>query len=125
MTEPYGVAAGADGMARLLALKEPPTAVFCYSDEIAVSAMHLLHQRGLRVPDDISLIGVDGHDLGALFGITTIDQHVAEQARAASEMVLELLAGHQPVQPRLTLCTDLVVRGSTAPPRQAEPTRAP
>lgn len=115
VTAPCGVDAGAVGMERLLGLEHPPTAVFCYSDDIAVAAMIHLYQHGLRVPQDVSLIGVDGHELAALFDITTIDQHVVEQARAASAMVLDLLAGRPPEQTRLTLPTHLRVRGSTGP----------
>jgi len=121
VTAPYGVDAGAVGMERLLSLADPPTAVFCYSDDIAVAASTVLHRHGLRVPEDVSLIGVDGNELGALFDITTIDQHVVDQARSASEMVLELLAGGSPEQPLLTLPTHLRVRGSTAPPRTGRP----
>ncbi len=114
VTAPYGVDAGAVGMEKLLALEDPPTAVFCYSDDIAVAATIALHRHGLRVPEDVSLIGVDGHELGELFDITTIDQHVVEQARAASHMVLDLLSGRSPAPARLTLPTHLRVRGSTA-----------
>ena len=57
----------------------------------------------------------DGNGLAALFDITTIDQHVGDQARAASRMVLDLLAGHRLEEHRLTLPTHLVVRGSTGP----------
>ncbi len=114
VTAPYGVDAGAVGMEQLLSLAAPPTAVFCYSDDIAVAATTTLRRHGLRVPEDMSLIGVDGHDLGKLFGITTIDQHVADQARAASMMVLDLLSGRPPEQRHLTLPTHMCVRGSTA-----------
>ncbi len=114
VTAPYGVDAGAVGMEQLLSLAAPPTAVFCYSDDIAVAATTTLRRHGLRVPEDMSLIGVDGHDLGKLFGITTIDQHVADQARAASMMVLDLLSGRPPAQRHLTLPTHMCVRGSTA-----------
>ena len=113
VTAPYGVASGAVGMERLLALADPPTAVFCYSDDIAVAATVALQRHGLQVPEDMSLIGVDGHALGTLFDITTIDQHVAEQAQAASRMVLDLLAGRTPEHTRLTLPTHLRIRGST------------
>ena len=115
VTAPYGVDAGAVGMEQLLALDDPPTAVFCYSDDIAIAASIALRRHGLRVPEDVSLIGVDGHQLGELFDITTIDQHVVEQAQAASRMVLELLAGRTPTPARLTLPTHLRVRGSTGP----------
>lgn len=117
-TAPYGVDAGAIGMEQLLSLDDPPTAVFCYSDDIAVAALAHLRRHGLRVPEDMSLIGVDGHEVAELFDITTIDQHVVEQAKAASRMVLDLLAGRAPEQSRLTLPTHLRVRGSTAPRRQ-------
>jgi LacI family repressor for deo operon, udp, cdd, tsx, nupC, and nupG len=119
VTAAYGVDAGAVGMEQLLALPDPPTAVFCYSDDIAVAATTSLRHHGLRVPEDMSLIGVDGHDLGELFDLTTIDQHVVEQARAASTMVLDLLAGHDLAQDRVTLPTHLVVRGSTAAPARS------
>jgi LacI family transcriptional regulator, repressor for deo operon, udp, cdd, tsx, nupC, and nupG len=116
VTGPYGVQAGVEGVRELLELDDPPTAIFCYSDDIAVSARHALLERGLRVPEDVSLIGVDGHDLGKLFGITTIDQHVVDQARAAGEMVIGLLAGRQPGTPQLQVDAHLVERTSTAPP---------
>ena len=99
----------------ILDLDDPPTAVFCYSDDIAVAAETVARRRGLRVPEDLSLLGVDGNGLAALFDITTIDQHVGDQARAASRMVLDLLAGHRLEEHRLTLPTHLVVRGSTGP----------
>jgi LacI family repressor for deo operon, udp, cdd, tsx, nupC, and nupG len=116
VTTPYGVNAGAVGIEKLLALDDPPTAVFCYSDDIAVAAIVALTRHGLSVPDDVSIVGVDGHDLGELFDITTIDQHVEEQARAASLMVVDLLAGRPLGVTRLTLPTHLRVRGSTGPP---------
>jgi DNA-binding LacI/PurR family transcriptional regulator len=117
VTAPYGVDAGAAGMERLLALPDPPTAVFCYSDDIAVAASVAVRRHGLAVPDDVSLVGVDGNGLGSLFDITTIDQHVEDQARAAGAMVIDLLSGRTPSDPWLTLPTHLTVRGSTAPPR--------
>lgn len=116
VTAPYGVDAGAAGMEQLLALDDPPTAVFCYSDDIAIAAAVAVGRHGLSVPEDISLVGVDGHELGALFDITTIDQHVVDQARAAASMVVDLLSGRTPREPLLTLPTHLTVRGSTAPP---------
>lgn len=124
VTAPYGVDAGAVGMERLLALEDRPTAVFCYSDDIAVAAAAAARRHGLRVPEDLSLIGVDGNGLGELFDITTVDQHVVDQARAASRMVLDLLSGRTPEDTCLTLPADLVVRGSTGPtPVAARPGR--
>lgn len=116
VTEPYSVRAGADATARLLALPDPPTAVFCYSDDIAISALHTLRQRGIRVPEEMSVVGVDGTELSGLFELTTVDQHVALQARLAGEMVLHLLAGTPLAETTTTVSADLVVRASTAAP---------
>ncbi len=116
VTEPYGVCAGAEAMTRLLALPDPPTAVFCYSDEIAISALQTLRRRGVRVPEDMSVVGVDGTEVSALFELTTVDQHVALQAHLAAEMVLQLLAGSPLPEVTQTVEADLVVRASTAPP---------
>lgn len=118
VTEAYGVHAGARGMARLLDDPEPPTAVFCYSDDIAVSAYRELVRRGLRVPEDVSLIGVDGNPLAEVFDLTTVDQQAAEQARIAGEMTLRLLAGETLEDTARLVDFRLVERGSTAPPRR-------
>jgi DNA-binding LacI/PurR family transcriptional regulator len=71
---------------------------------------------GLRVPEDISVIGVDDHPLASLTGLTTVAQPVAEQGRRAAELTLELLRGSTPDEQAITLPTRLVVRHSTAAP---------
>lgn len=114
--ETYGVHAGARAMERLLALDRPPTAVLCYSDDVAVGALRTAQLRGVRVPDDVSLVGIDGNPIAELFDITTVDQHVEEQARLAGEMTLRLLAGESLANPAVVLETGLIVRRSTAPP---------
>jgi DNA-binding LacI/PurR family transcriptional regulator len=114
VSEPYAVEAGALGLARLLALPEPPTAVFAYSDEIAFAAVAHARSVGLRVPEDLSVVGIDGHPLAAVLGTTSVDQHVAEQGRLAAELVVRLLEGEQVAD--VTVPSTLVVRGSTAPP---------
>lgn len=116
VTRPFGTTAGADGVDALLALPTPPTAVLAYSDEIAVSALQRLRQRGLRVPEDVSVVGIDGHPLAELFDLTTVDQGVAAQAERAAAMLLDLVAGDSPATREVVLDTRLVVRGSTAPP---------
>jgi LacI family transcriptional regulator, repressor for deo operon, udp, cdd, tsx, nupC, and nupG len=116
VTERYGVDAGARGLDRLLALADPPTAVFAYSDELAFAAVTRARSAGLRVPDDLSVIGVDGHPLGQVLGVTTVDQHVADQGRLAAELALRLLDGSDAV-PATRVEAELVDRGSTAAPR--------
>ena len=116
VTTPYGPAAGARAMELLLALDDPPTAVFAYSDEMAVAALSVLQRHGVRVPEDMSLIGVDGHPTGELFGITTVTQGVREQGRQAGHLVLALLVDQGHRERSVVLPPELVVRRSTAAP---------
>ena len=101
-------------MARLLALREPPTAVFAYSDELAMAAMTQARGHGLDVPADLSVVGTDGHPLGELLGLTTVDQDVAGQGRLAAELAVRLLDGAPEVFDVDVACR-LVERGSTGP----------
>ena len=116
VTRPLGVRAGADAVDLLLGLDEPPTAVFAYSDEIAIAVLHRLTQRGLSAPDDLSVVGVDGHPLGELFGLTTVTQSVPTQGRLAGDMVLALVRGEEVDDTRVVVPSELLVRTSTAPP---------
>lgn len=116
VSEPYSMGAGVRGVSTLLGLDDPPTAVFCYSDEIALSALSALLARGVAVPDQISLIGVDGHPLAALFGLDTVVQSIGEQGRIAGEMALSLVRGEQLARPAVTVASELVLRGSSGPP---------
>ncbi|MEJ2870045.1 LacI family DNA-binding transcriptional regulator [Actinomycetospora sp. OC33-EN08] len=115
---PFGPAGGAEGMGRLLGLRRPPTAVFAYSDEVAAGAVRAVQRAGLRVPDDISVVGIDDHPLAGLLDLTTVAQPVHEQGVVAGGMVRVLLAGGDP-PPSQVLPTHLVLRGSTAPPGAA------
>ncbi len=78
---------------RLLRLPRPPTAVFAASDEMALGVLAAAREVGVRVPEDLSVIGVDGHELGTLAGLTSVVQPVAHQGTSAARMVLEALAG--------------------------------
>lgn len=113
----WGGTEGADAMARLLSVPQPPTAVYAHSDEVALGAIRTLRRAGLRVPEDVSVIGIDDHPLAELTDLTTVAQPVREQGQAAGEMVLSLLRGEQ-IDGGVTLPTHLVIRGSTAPPRR-------
>jgi hypothetical protein len=80
-------------MGQLLGLREPPTAVYAHSDEIALGAVRTLRRAGLRIPEDISVIGIDNHPLAELTDLTTVSQPVYEQGQLAGQMVLGLLQG--------------------------------
>jgi DNA-binding LacI/PurR family transcriptional regulator len=111
----WGGEHGAESMAKLLSLREPPTAVYAHSDEVALGAIRTLRRAGLRVPEDISVIGIDDHPLAELTDLTTVRQPVHQQGTRAAEMVLSLLRG-SPIDPAVTMPTQLVIRRSTAPP---------
>lgn len=117
VTVDWGATQGADGMAQLLRLQEPPTAVYAHSDEVALGAMRTLHQSGLRVPQDISVVGIDDHPMAELWGLTTVRQPVREQGALTARLLMSLLAGDD-VNHAMTVPTELVVRSSTCPPKK-------
>ncbi|MER6010949.1 LacI family DNA-binding transcriptional regulator [Streptomyces bluensis] len=102
-------------MLELLDLPEPPTAVFVCSDQMALGVYRALAERGLRVPDDMSVVGFD--DLPearwASPGLTTVRQPLSEMAATALRLLVRLMAGDQPEGTRTELSTRLVERAST------------
>jgi DNA-binding LacI/PurR family transcriptional regulator len=104
-------------MAKLLGLREPPTAIFAHSDEVALGAIRTIRRAGLRVPEDISVIGIDDHPLAELTDLSTVRQPVYEQGVLAAQIVLGLLRGED-TERAITVPTQLVIRRSTAPPRR-------
>ena len=77
----------------LLALPDPPTAVFAASDEMAVGILTAARAAGRDVPADLSVVGVDGHEIGQVLGLTTVVQPVRGQGELAARLVLQALAG--------------------------------
>lgn len=112
------VAGGREGAAALLSLPEPPTAVFAASDTSAHGVYLEAAQRGLRIPEDLSVVGFDDIELCEWLRptLTTVRQPLAEMAAEATRMVLALARAEEPPGSRRELATSLVVRGSTAPP---------
>jgi len=95
-----------------------PTAVVAVSDEVAMGVIYAARHRGIRVPADLSVIGVDNHDMARLFDLTTVAQPVAEQGRIAAEMLFELIRTGLPPDPAVVrMAPGLIERNSTAPPR--------
>ncbi|MER6121317.1 substrate-binding domain-containing protein [Streptomyces sp. NPDC001795] len=107
-------------MLQLLDLPDPPTAVFVCSDRMALGACAALAERGLRVPDDVSVVGFD--DLPearwATPPLTTVRQPLSEMAATALRLLVRMMAGARPEGTRTELSTRLVERASTAPPRR-------
>ncbi|HEY9358613.1 MAG TPA: LacI family DNA-binding transcriptional regulator [Arthrobacter sp.] len=107
---------------RLLGMgTERPTAIFAASDEMAIGTILAARDFGLRVPHDLSVIGMDGHELGEVFGLTTINQDARGQGALAARLLLETLdagtpAGNDGSASDREYPTELVIRTSTAVP---------
>lgn len=93
------------------------TAVFAFSDPLALGARLAAHQRGLTVPGDLSIVGFDD-SAPTSQGLTTIHQPLRDKGRIATERLLDAISAAHPTQP-LLLPTRLVVRQSTSPPNSA------
>ncbi len=109
----FDVAGGRASTHELLDRRPDVTAVFAASDEMAMGAILAVRDRGLRVPEDISVIGVDGNDMAAHLGLTTMAQNAHEQGVTAASMLLEMITG-APVPAEVVFPTVLTERGSTA-----------
>ncbi|MDJ1133877.1 LacI family DNA-binding transcriptional regulator [Streptomyces iconiensis] len=114
----FGLAAGREAMLDLLDSGAAPDAVLGANDQLALGASQAAHERGLRIPEDLAITGMDDSDLARAGWppLTSVDLGSEERGRTAARMLLERLAGAVPdEQParRTTAAPRLVVRGST------------
>ncbi len=112
-------AAGRSAAARLLAEPDRPTAILATSDVLALGVLDAAAAAGLEVPRDLSVIGFDDVPAAAQAGLTTIRQDHHAKGRRAGELLLAELRGEPATPRRALLPHELVVRGSTAPPRDS------
>jgi LacI family transcriptional regulator len=112
-TEPTGFAAGQ----ALLATPSPPTAIFASNDIMAFGVLKAARERGLRVPQDLSILGFDDIPQARLVDppLTTVRQPLEEMGRVATRTLVGLIADPQRRIGRVTLPTELVVRESCGP----------
>jgi LacI family transcriptional regulator, galactose operon repressor len=103
---------------QLLDLSEPPTAIFAFNDNIAIGAIQAARARGLRVPEELSVVGFDDVEYARIVtpALTTVRQPLAEMGRTGVSLLVRLLEGHSFETLHVELATRLVVRDSTAPP---------
>jgi LacI family transcriptional regulator len=102
----------------LLGRADRPTAIFAGSDFQALGVLRAARELGLRVPEDLSVVGYDDLPISRWIGppLTTVRQPLQEMASTATRMVLDLAEGSTPTNLRIDLAIELVVRESTAPP---------
>lgn len=128
----WAFAGGAAAAALLLDHPDPPTAIFAFNDNMAVGVVHAAKSRGLRIPEDLSVVGFDDqeHASTVVPALTTVRQPLGEMGRVAANLLIDLLGRRtQPLDRaaeehrrddalRVELQTRLIVRNSTAAPHR-------
>ncbi len=94
--------------------KKLPTAIFCGSDEMAFGVYKSVTKKGLRIPEDFSIVGYDGHELSAALNLTTVAQPVRFLGQLAASQVLSQITKPGTEQKAMIVPTSLVQRGSVA-----------
>ena len=114
-TGPHGRSVAHRLTSELLALREPPTAIFAASDTQALGVLEAARYEGVAVPDALSVVGFDDLEVAAYVGLTTVAQPLYESGRRGMARLLARLEGadHGPLEERLEL--ELKVRRTTAP----------
>jgi LacI family transcriptional regulator len=117
----FEIAPGCEAAGALLDLRDPPTAIFAFNDNIAIGVLQAARERGLSVPEDVSVVGFDDVEYASIVtpALTTVRQPLAEMGRTAVSLLVRLLERQRFETLHFELATRLVVRDSTAPPRAA------
>ncbi|MFV0574637.1 MAG: DNA-binding transcriptional regulator CytR [Vibrio sp.] len=118
----FSFESGALVITKLLALPEPPTAVFCHNDCMAIGAIQQAKLLGYRVPEDISIVGFDDIQFSQFSDppLTTVSQPRYEIGKQSMLMLLDILKGREVSAGSRLLEANLVVRKSAAPPKNIE-----
>ncbi|MCB2357487.1 LacI family DNA-binding transcriptional regulator [Clostridium estertheticum] len=112
----YTIASGYTAMKKLLCLSEIPTAVFCSNDEMAIGAMKATVEAGLNVPNDISIMGFDGMQLGDFLtpALTTVRRPIIEISKRGAEKLLSIIENNTDDGEKIYISTELIKRESVA-----------
>jgi LacI family transcriptional regulator len=107
---------GAEAMAQLLHLKPKPDGVFCYNDPLAIGAMDYATEQGLRIPEDVAIIGCGNlhYDDSLRVSLSSIDQQSRRIGEVAARITLEILSSRLPPPPETVIFQpELIIRAST------------
>jgi LacI family repressor for deo operon, udp, cdd, tsx, nupC, and nupG len=125
----FSIESGIGAAEHLLDGRAPPTAIFCFNDEMAMGVLHVSRRRGLRVPEALSVMGFDDIRFAQYTDppLTTIRQPMRELGEATVRLLLDIIDGHMRQPVSVTLPHALIVRTSTgpAPVRVRAPARRP
>jgi LacI family transcriptional regulator, galactose operon repressor len=113
----FEIAGGVEAARRVFDLADPPTAIFAFNDNLAIGAIQAAQERGLRVPEDLSVVGFDDTEVTTIVtpSLTSIRQPLAEMGRTAVSLLARLLEHQRFETLHIELATRLVVRSSTGP----------
>jgi LacI family repressor for deo operon, udp, cdd, tsx, nupC, and nupG len=113
----YSCESGVAGVRAIMQLKQRPTAFFCFGDQVAIGALHALRELGYRVPDDVSVIGVDGIALSQYSAppLTTVAQPLTLIGETCATLLIDLVEGKRPEKLVHILPHQLLIRASTGP----------
>jgi LacI family transcriptional regulator len=116
----YMLESGKIAAQSLLSLAEPPSAIFAANDAMALGAMAVAHERGIKVPDQLSIAGIDDIPMAAAVwpSLTTVRQPLVAMGAAAANYIIARSQGRHDANLPGTFRHELVVRESTAPPRK-------
>ena len=116
----FSIESGAVAGERLLGRSDPPTAIFCFNDEMAMGVLETAKRRRIRVPDDLSVVGFDDIRFARYTDppLTTVAQPMRAIGEGTVRLLLQILHGDGTAAPEsITMPHTLTVRSSTAPPR--------
>jgi LacI family transcriptional regulator len=108
----YTTDTGVSSAKKLLSLNTPPSAIFASNDQMAMGVFQVAEEMGLRIPDDLSVIGFDNIPESKYMGLTTIDQFISEMGYVATQMLIRLINGETPESQTYRMQTRLVIRSS-------------
>ncbi len=108
----YTTETGVSGARQLLGLANPPSAIFASNDQMAMGVYQVADEMGLRIPDDLSVVGFDNITESKYMGLTTVDQFISEMGYVATQMLIKLINGIPLDDQTYRMQTKLVVRSS-------------
>jgi LacI family transcriptional regulator len=108
----YTTDTGVTGAKKLLSLSTPPSAIFASNDQMAMGVYQLAQEMGLRIPEDLSVIGFDNIPESKYLGLTTVDQFISEMGYVATQMLIKIINGENFESQTYKMQTRLVIRSS-------------
>ncbi len=111
----YTAETGVQCARELLSLSYPPTAIFASNDQTAMGVYQVAQERGLRIPEDLSVVGFDNIVESKYMGLTTVDQFISEMGFVATQMLIKLINGEPLESQTYKMRTQLVIRSSCKP----------